>query len=197
MMTLISAFSSATSVPGRNGGWVAMPAGLAARVDHDELRPRWAAFLMKVAATGWFTVGLAPMTMMTSDCGTRRTTPSRPPTRSSPSARRRSTHDRAGCSDRRCWSRTPAAPASGTGTPLRSIPSPTRIRRAAAARRVADSASPAAASRALRTRWPGGNGSTGWPDRPGRRRVWARPACGRAASSTGSDGGYSRTRNAP
>ena len=30
------------------------------------LAPRLAAFLMKVAATGWFTVGLAPITMMTS-----------------------------------------------------------------------------------------------------------------------------------
>src|SRR5205085_3297358 len=28
--------------------------------------PRLAAFLMYVAATGWFTVGLAPITMMTS-----------------------------------------------------------------------------------------------------------------------------------
>ena len=28
--------------------------------------PRLAAFLKKVAATGWFSVGLAPMTMMTS-----------------------------------------------------------------------------------------------------------------------------------
>ncbi len=28
--------------------------------------PRFTAFLKKVAATGWFSVGLAPMTMMTS-----------------------------------------------------------------------------------------------------------------------------------
>ena len=28
--------------------------------------PRFAAFLMKVAATGWFCVGLAPITMITS-----------------------------------------------------------------------------------------------------------------------------------
>ena len=30
------------------------------------LAPFFAAFLMKVAATGWFTVGLAPITTMTS-----------------------------------------------------------------------------------------------------------------------------------
>ncbi len=30
------------------------------------MAPRFAAFLMKVAATGWFSVGRAPMTMMTS-----------------------------------------------------------------------------------------------------------------------------------
>ena len=41
-----------------------LPAG----VDHDGFCPRFAAFLMKVAATGWLTVGLAPMTMITSDC---------------------------------------------------------------------------------------------------------------------------------
>jgi hypothetical protein len=31
------------------------------------LAPRWTAFLRKVAATGWFDVGWAPMTMMTSE----------------------------------------------------------------------------------------------------------------------------------
>ena len=32
--------------------------------------PRFAAFLKKVAATGWFVVGCAPMTMITSECST-------------------------------------------------------------------------------------------------------------------------------
>jgi hypothetical protein len=35
--------------------------------------PALAAFLMKVAATGWFTVGLAPMTKITSALATSRT----------------------------------------------------------------------------------------------------------------------------
>src|SRR5450631_2246769 len=68
MMVLIMAFSSATSLPGLNARC------LTAWRDNDcrrgsitiSLAPRWAAFLMKVAATGWFTVGLAPITMMTS-----------------------------------------------------------------------------------------------------------------------------------
>ena len=34
------------------------------------LAPRCAAFLKKVAATGWFVVGCAPMTTMTSECAT-------------------------------------------------------------------------------------------------------------------------------
>ena len=32
--------------------------------------PRFAAFFIQVAATGWFTVGLAPMTKITSACST-------------------------------------------------------------------------------------------------------------------------------
>ncbi|MNC99321.1 hypothetical protein D3C83_175740 [compost metagenome] len=35
--------------------------------------PAFAAFLMKVAATGWFTVGRAPMTMITSASATSET----------------------------------------------------------------------------------------------------------------------------
>ena len=35
--------------------------------------PRWAAFFIQVAATGWLLVGLAPMTMMRSECSTSRT----------------------------------------------------------------------------------------------------------------------------
>jgi hypothetical protein len=37
------------------------------------LAPAFAAFLMKVAATGWLTVGLAPMTKITSALATSRT----------------------------------------------------------------------------------------------------------------------------
>src|ERR1700751_5558607 len=68
MMVLIIAFNSATSLPALNARF------LVAWRDSDcprgsitiSLAPRLAAFLMKVAATGWFTVGLAPITMMTS-----------------------------------------------------------------------------------------------------------------------------------
>ena len=35
--------------------------------------PAFAAFLMNVAATGWFTVGFAPMTKITSELATSRT----------------------------------------------------------------------------------------------------------------------------
>ena len=67
-ITLSRAFSSATSVPGLNWSmWVAWrfrawPRGsITMRVDF------FAACLKKVAATGWFSVGLAPMTMTTSE----------------------------------------------------------------------------------------------------------------------------------
>src|SRR6202035_696405 len=68
MMVLIIAFKSATSLPALNARF------LVAWRDSDwrrgsmtiSLAPRWAAFLMKVAATGWLIVGLAPITMMTS-----------------------------------------------------------------------------------------------------------------------------------
>src|ERR1700682_1648431 len=68
MMVLIMAFSIATSLPALNARC------RCAWRDSDcrrgsitiSLAPRFAAFLMKVAATGWFTVGLAPITMMTS-----------------------------------------------------------------------------------------------------------------------------------
>src|ERR1700724_399512 len=68
MMVLIMAFSSATSLPGLNARF------RCAWRDSDcrrgsitiSLAPRLTAFLMKVAATGWLTVGLAQITMMTS-----------------------------------------------------------------------------------------------------------------------------------
>src|SRR5438270_9916086 len=70
MMVLIIAFSIATSLPALNARC------LWAWRDNDcrrgsitmSLAPRFAAFLMKVAATGWLIVGLAPMTMITSEC---------------------------------------------------------------------------------------------------------------------------------
>ena len=60
----------------------------------------------------------------------RRTAPT--PRRSSapPSARRPRRHGTAACNDRRCWSRSRCAPASGRGRPPRSSPSPSRSRRA-------------------------------------------------------------------
>src|ERR1700694_2718736 len=68
MMVLIIAFTLVTSLPALNARCIC------AWRDSDgprgsitiSLAPRLAAFLMKVAATGWFTVGLAPITMMTS-----------------------------------------------------------------------------------------------------------------------------------
>src|SRR6202165_4860508 len=68
MMVLIMAFSIATSLPALNARC------RCAWRDSDcrrgsitiSLAPRLAAFLMKVAATGWLTVGLAPITMITS-----------------------------------------------------------------------------------------------------------------------------------
>ncbi len=68
-MTLSMALSIATSVPFLNcimrQAWrlSAWPRGSIT----TSLAPRLAACLKKVAATGWFSVGLAPMTMMTSE----------------------------------------------------------------------------------------------------------------------------------
>ena len=93
------------------------------------LAPRLAAFLMKVAATGWLTVGLAPMTTITSASRARRE-------RRRHGARADRLHQRgdatrrgrAACSGRRCCCRSRCAPASGTGTPPRSTPWPSRSR---------------------------------------------------------------------
>ena len=68
-MTLSMPFSIATSVPFLNciicQAWrfSAWPRGSMTM----SLAPRLAACLKKVAATGWFSVGLAPITMMTSE----------------------------------------------------------------------------------------------------------------------------------
>src|SRR5665213_3617287 len=68
MMTLSMALSIDTSVPGVNCSmcvacrFKAWPRGSATM----SVAPRLTAFLRKVAATGWFSVGLAPMTKMTS-----------------------------------------------------------------------------------------------------------------------------------
>src|SRR5262245_66679792 len=69
MMTLSIALSVATSVPLLNciicQAWrlSAWPRGSMTM----SLEPRLAACLKKVAATGWLSVGLAPMTMMASE----------------------------------------------------------------------------------------------------------------------------------
>ena len=68
MIVWSMALSSATSRPGRNCSMCvawrvrAWPRGSMTM----SFAPRSAAFLKKVAATGWFSVGLAPMTMITS-----------------------------------------------------------------------------------------------------------------------------------
>ncbi len=68
MIVCSSAFSIATSRPGLNCSifvaWRAMN-WLRGSITNS-LAPRFAACLKKVAATGWFSVGRAPMTMMTS-----------------------------------------------------------------------------------------------------------------------------------
>ncbi len=64
-ITFMIAFSRATSVPGRNCSmwracrFIAVPRGSMT----ISSPPRLANCLKKVAATGWFSVGLAPMTM--------------------------------------------------------------------------------------------------------------------------------------
>ena len=67
-MTCISAFSSATSLPGLNWSmWVAWRFSAWPRGSITiSVAPRLAACLKKVAATGWFSVGLAPITTITS-----------------------------------------------------------------------------------------------------------------------------------
>src|ERR1700759_3502265 len=68
MIVLIIAFSMATSEPGLNARcWVAWRDSVCRRGSMtNSFAPFLAAFLMKVAATGWFTVGLAPITQITS-----------------------------------------------------------------------------------------------------------------------------------
>ena len=68
-MVFIIALSSATSVPDLNWSmWVACRLSAWPRGSMTiRVLPALAAFLKKVAATGWFTAGLAPMTMITSE----------------------------------------------------------------------------------------------------------------------------------
>src|SRR5215212_8321080 len=68
MMVLIIAFSIATSLPGLNARCIwAWRDRLCRRGSITiSLAPFFAAFLIKVAATGWLTAGFAPITMMTS-----------------------------------------------------------------------------------------------------------------------------------
>ena len=71
MITLSMALSRATSRPGLNCSDVARhsapcPGSARAGSITISLAPRLAAFLRKVAATGWFSAGRAPMTMMQS-----------------------------------------------------------------------------------------------------------------------------------
>src|ERR1700736_2557920 len=68
MMVLIIAFSIATSLPALNARcrWAWRDSDCRRGSITISLAPRFAAFLMKVAATGWLIVGLGPITMMTS-----------------------------------------------------------------------------------------------------------------------------------
>ena len=66
------ALSSATSVSALNGktrqAWRAMSV---TRGSANTMRaPRWAAFFIQVAATGWFAVGFEPMMKIKSACAT-------------------------------------------------------------------------------------------------------------------------------
>ena len=69
------ALSSATSVSGLNcRRWVAWRERSVRRGSATmSFAPRFAAFFIQVAATGWLMVGLAPMTKMTSAFATSRT----------------------------------------------------------------------------------------------------------------------------
>ena len=71
-ITCISAFSSATSVSGRNCStrWAWRDRSVRRGSIRMSLVPWRTAFLMKLAATGWFTTGLAPMMMTTSALAT-------------------------------------------------------------------------------------------------------------------------------
>src|ERR1700759_2563243 len=68
MMVLIIALSIATSLPGLKARCIAACRDKVCRRGSItySFAPRFAAFLMKVAATGWLTVGLAPITQITS-----------------------------------------------------------------------------------------------------------------------------------
>ena len=164
------------------------------------LAPRLAAFLMKVAATGWFTVGLAPITMMTSASmrrGERRRHRAR--VRCPPSAPRPTRRGTAGCSDRRCWCRSRCAPASGTGRPPRSSPWPSRSRPAPCrpcSSRIFDrplAATSSASSQVASRKCVNGIGGIDLVVGVLRRVV----AAGSAAWSGGADGGCSRSRSGP
>jgi hypothetical protein len=69
-MTCIIAFSRATSVSGekRRKRCARRDSSPARGSISTSLVPLRTAFLIQVAATGWFTVGLAPMTITTSAC---------------------------------------------------------------------------------------------------------------------------------
>ena len=135
----IMALSIATSRPGRNCSmWVAWRFSAWPRGSMTmSFAPRSAAFLKKVAATGWFSVGLAPMTTITSASSARherrRHRARADRLRAAPATRRgvaepRAVVDVVGAEAGR-------APASGTGRPPRSSPWPSRSRRARRRRR--------------------------------------------------------------
>ncbi len=184
-MTLSMPLSIATSVPFLNcsmcQAWrlSACPRGSMTM----SLAPRLAACLKKVAATGWFSVGLAPMTMMTSEF--------------LHLVEGRGHRAGADALDQRRHRRGVAEPRAvidivgaeaGAHQLLEQIGLLVRaLGRAEAGKRaravaVADVLQArGGAVRAPRPRSPRGNASTGWPDRPDRRRLSARRPCGSAA----------------
>ena len=157
------------------------------------------AFLMKVAATGWFTVGLAPMTMITSASSAAENGAETAP-EFEPFHQRR---DRGGVAQPRAVIDVVGAEAGAhqlleqIGLFVRALGRAEPGERASPLR-VADARQPGGgADRAPPPSSPRGNASRDWPDRPDPSRRLRHAAGASAASSAGADGGCSRSRTGP
>ena len=201
MMVCSIAFSSATSLPGLNCSMMvawrdrAWPRGSIT----ISLAPRLAAFLMKVAATGWLIGRIGAD--HDDDVGVHRGGERRRHRARADALHQR--RDRRGVAQPRAVVDIVGAEA-GAHQLLEQIGLLVRaLGRAEAGERlrpmrVADlhQAGRRRAPAPL-PRWPRGNASRDWRDRPRRRPIWARRPCGSAARSAGRDGGRSRSRSGP
>ena len=170
MIVWISAFSIATSRLGvkRKGRRRVPRQGVAARVHDIIFAPRLAACLKKVAATGWFSVGRAPITMITSASARRG---ERRRDRAGTDALHQGRH-RGGVAEPRAMVDIVAAE-PGADQLLEQIGLLVRaLGRAEPGQRagpvaIADALRPRRRDRAPPPSSPGGNACKGWPDRPG------------------------------